>query len=268
MARGRMLSKTLSTSRKFAAVALAAGELGEFCQTLYALLVAHADDFGRLSGDAFTVKHRCHPTSIRGLPEFEAALQQLHDAGLLTRYVVGADVFVEITDFEQHQAGLHKRTASKFPNIPGTSGKLPDIPKNSLLREGKGRELNRREGKGTDARKDARTSPPAAPPRKRPLFEGERLTVFDWQWADCDRTLGTHAEAFDLHAWFFALDAMAVQTGLVIPKRDHGVWLQAQLVAECQRRGLPLRMANGQGDARPTNAELTQQVAKRLGFQV
>ena len=78
---------------------------------------------------------------------------------------------------------------------------------------------------------------------KRPIFVGQKLTVFDWQLDDCVKTLGNCLDQFDLHEWFFALDAAAMQANLVIPKRDGGVWLQAQLVAEAQRRGLPLQMA-------------------------
>lgn len=86
-----------------------------------------------------------------------------------------------------------------------------------------------------DQRADARS--------KRPMFTGQRLTVFEWMLDDCTRTLGAFTEEFDLHAWFFDLDDRAVSAGLVIPKKDGGAWLQAQLVAEAQRRGLPLRMA-------------------------
>lgn len=81
---------------------------------------------------------------------------------------------------------------------------------------------------------------------KRPIFSGQRLTVFEWMLDECIKTLGEHCDAFDLHEWFFALDRLAVDRGLVIPKRDNGVWLQAQLVAEAQRRGLPLRMATAE----------------------
>lgn len=78
---------------------------------------------------------------------------------------------------------------------------------------------------------------------KRPLFTGQRLTVFEWQLDDCMRTLGAYADDFDLHAWFYAVDARLVADGLVIPKRDGGEWLQAQLIDEAQRRGLALKLA-------------------------
>ena len=50
-------------------------------------------------------------------------------------------------------------------------------------------------------------------------------------------------DAFDLHAWFFALDAKCRSDHLVPPLRDGGAWLTGELVKEAQRRGLPLKMA-------------------------
>lgn len=78
---------------------------------------------------------------------------------------------------------------------------------------------------------------------KHPIFKGQRLTVFEWQFSDLECILGEHTNGFDLHEWFFTIDAMAVSKGLVIPKRDGGAWLQDQLVSEAQRRGIPLKMA-------------------------
>jgi uncharacterized protein YdaU (DUF1376 family) len=111
--------------------------------------------------------------------------------------------------------------------------------------------------------------PPLTARSKRPIFSGQRLTVFEWMFDDCDKTLGPHAEAFDLHRFFFDLDARFVADGTVVPKRDGGAVLQAELLAECQRRGLPLHLANGtpDKDARLSPAALTKAVAKRLGFE-
>lgn len=78
---------------------------------------------------------------------------------------------------------------------------------------------------------------------KHPVFTGQRVTVFEWMLTECLGILGTHAEAFDLHAWFYDIDAEAVKGGIVIPKRDRGAWLQEQLVTEAQKRGLPLAFA-------------------------
>jgi hypothetical protein len=89
-------------------------------------------------------------------------------------------------------------------------------------------------------------SPQSGPPtaqRKRPIFTGQRLVVFEWQVDDLTRMLGDHTDGFDLRAWFDALDQQACDSCLVIPQRDSGVWLQAQTLQEAQRRGLPIAVA-------------------------
>jgi hypothetical protein len=149
MARGRMISKSLSTSRKFAQLPKIAGELGEFCQLLFPLIVSHADDHGRMSGDAFTVKFQVFPISPRPEEDFEAAIRHLDTARLIDSYEVGGDKFIQVIEFDSHQTGLHKRIDSKFPEIPGSSRNPPEIPGKEKGREGKGTELNRTEGKGT-----------------------------------------------------------------------------------------------------------------------
>jgi hypothetical protein len=153
MARGRMISKSLSTSEKFGGL-VALGELAEFAQLLYPLLVIHADDYGRLQGDAFTVKLMCLPVSPRPLETFAIALQQLDAADLITWYEVAGKRYIEIVNFDGHQSGLHKRTQSKFPDIPGNSGKFP---------------VKRREGKGT------KDNTPPTPPKRGAYLSRQEL---------------------------------------------------------------------------------------------
>ena len=154
MARGRMLSKSLSTSRKFAALAEELGKLGEFGQALYPLIVTHSDDFGRLEGDPFTIKHLCHPTSPRREEDFATVLMAMNKVQLIVWYEVDGRHYVQIADYERHQTGLHKRTSSRFPDPPGDSGNFPEIPS-----ELKGTELNRTEGKKMAAADAARPAP-------------------------------------------------------------------------------------------------------------
>lgn len=127
LARGRMISKSLSTSQRFAKLTDVAGKLAEFCQSLYPLLTAHSDDFGRLPGDPFTVKHVCHPTSPRRVHEFELALQHLDDVGLIRWYAVDGAHYVQIEKFYQHQTGLTKRTKSRFPACPERFEEVPAV---------------------------------------------------------------------------------------------------------------------------------------------
>ncbi len=133
MARGRFISKSLSTSRKFAGLHQTAGDLAEFSQALYCLLVAHADDFGRLDGDPWTVKHAILPASPRTVTDVTKALALIANAELIAWYdatIPGTDKNVKVVQiqlFDEHQQGLHRRTKSLFPEYPGSSGKLPDL---------------------------------------------------------------------------------------------------------------------------------------------
>jgi hypothetical protein len=123
-----MISKALSTSERFARLFALCPPLAEFAQSLYPLLLAHADDFGREAGDLFTVKHAVHPASPRSTDELARALFALHEAGLIVWYEVQGRRTIQIVKFDDHQSGLHKRTRSQFPAIPGNSGKLPNFP--------------------------------------------------------------------------------------------------------------------------------------------
>jgi hypothetical protein len=121
-------------------------------------MVAHSDDFGRLDGDAFTVKHAVFPTSRRTEAEFEAAIVALHNVGLVTLYRVTTDkLVIQIEQFAAHQPGLSKRTASRFPEVSEGSRELHGAPVNSREIHGtpvNSRELpeqlNRIEEKGTE----------------------------------------------------------------------------------------------------------------------
>lgn len=125
MARGRLILRSLGSSRKFADTRTRAGALGEFAQSLYPLLVACSDDYGRQAGDAFTVKHAVFPTSPRTEVEFDETLDVLHEAGLVVRYEVGGRQVLQIVEFEKGQPNLHKRTGSQFPE---PSGYFPEFP--------------------------------------------------------------------------------------------------------------------------------------------
>src|SRR3954464_3628935 len=109
MARGRLILRTLGSSRKFADTRSVAGKLGEFAQTLYMLLVTTTDDYGRQAGDAFTVKHAVFPTSPRSEAEFDTALAAMRDAGLVVRYHADGRQVLQIVEFGKGQPNLHKR---------------------------------------------------------------------------------------------------------------------------------------------------------------
>lgn len=148
------MSKALSTSEKRAALHQVAGKLAEFCQSIYPLLIAHADDWGCLQGDAFTIKHLVDPTSPRRVGEFEAALVALHNVGLITWYEADAKWYVHIRGWFTHQQLKgHDKDGRKrqYPAPPENPNKIetsaqirPESPK-PALREEKRTELKRTE---------------------------------------------------------------------------------------------------------------------------
>ena len=162
MARGRMISKSLSTSRKWAK--LSTEPLGEFAQSLYPLIIAHSDDFGKMEANPLTVHHLVSPYTKRPHDELAAALLALHRCKLITLYKVGGNTFLQITDFERHQSGLHKRTSSKFPDIPGNSGKYR-VPRGNSREFPP--ELKRREENSTKEHGRAKRARPPLPQKTK-----------------------------------------------------------------------------------------------------
>ena len=74
---------------------------------------------------------------------------------------------------------------------------------------------------------------------KRPIFTGQRFVVFEWMLEDINRILGERQTTeFDVHAWFFDLDARIAKTDIVLQRNDTWAWLQTELVNEAIRRGL------------------------------
>lgn len=204
MARGRMISKSLGCSRKFARLRVEGAGVGLFAQALYPLLIAHSDDFGRQSGDAFTVKHSVWPTAPEDEAAFEAALTAMEAVGLIVRCDANNVAYLQIVNFDEHQQGLHKRTKSRFPEPPGhsakfpalsgNSGAFPDVPGDSA--HVKNRSENPSEEKGIE-QKGKRTKHEPTATRERferfweafPKHEGKEGAFDAWQSIDPDDDL-------------------------------------------------------------------------------
>ncbi len=131
MAQRRMISRNLGSSRKFHAVNARCGKLGDFAQALFPLIIVNADDFGRLEGDAFTVKHKVFPISPKSEEDFETVLQAMSAVGLIRFCEVNGDRYLAVVNFDREQPGLSKRTKSNYPEPPenpGVSGNFPEVP--------------------------------------------------------------------------------------------------------------------------------------------
>jgi hypothetical protein len=132
------------------------------------------------------------------------------------------------------KASARKRKALQDLSVNGSLTTV-ERPLTNIQRpstDKKGEERIREERNGEEVQTTARS--------KRPIFSGQKLTVFEWQLDDCMKTLGTFTDGFDLHSWFGDLDTWALTANVIVPKRDSGVWLHLRLVEEIKRRGLPL----------------------------
>ncbi|WP_341348619.1 DnaD domain protein [Paenibacillus sp. FSL H3-0469] len=142
MAEKRMLSKVISISEKV-------NELPDiFDMLLYTWMIPHADDFGRLAGSPGKIKALVVPMLEKSIKDIRESLHVLDHQGLILWYEVDGERVVQIQQFEKHQQGLHKRTRSKFPDFPGNSGNVQEIPS-----ELKGTELNRTEENRTEEKR-------------------------------------------------------------------------------------------------------------------
>lgn len=162
MASRRMLATSISVSEQVAALR------DDFTRLLFTWMIAHADDWGVLTGSAAKVKALVMPMSDHSMSEVEAAIADMEAHELIWRYA-GPDgrPWVQFRTWEEHQQGLHKRTAPKVPRyadvsgncaepmgytkeIPGNSGNVRELPseQNRIGTEEKRRE---EEGGGADA---------------------------------------------------------------------------------------------------------------------
>ncbi|HEX7038916.1 MAG TPA: hypothetical protein VF202_02260 [Trueperaceae bacterium] len=96
MARGRFISNSISTSKKFARLQSNDHRLA------YLMLVPHVDAEGRhdadtriLAGQVYTLLDLTHD-------QIEAALQDMHRVGLIRLYQVDGETYLEVTNFHEH----------------------------------------------------------------------------------------------------------------------------------------------------------------------
>lgn len=122
MANRRMIPKWLSVSPEFNSVS-------EFAQLLYLMAQPYSDDFGKEDGEPAVVKALVLPMNKRPVEDFESALKELHNAGMIRWYVIVNQKIIFIPTFEDDQTGLNKRTKSKYPDEPNKN--FQEIPRNS-----------------------------------------------------------------------------------------------------------------------------------------
>jgi len=200
MANRRSISKSISLSEQVDLVS-------DQAALLFSWMFPHADDFGRLPGSARKLGALVVPLRLNRpgwtVEDIEGYLAEMEgardEAGvpLLYRYLADGIPVIQLVKFDSHQEGLHKRTRSKFPDptepfpeYPGISGNIREIPASRARAETKGREGNRNEGKGRE--QNGPPIPPAPAPNLysrfekdfgRPLSPTECEQITKWQEA-------------------------------------------------------------------------------------
>jgi len=107
MAKGRMLSKSISTSWKVS-------RLDEFAQLLFTWMIPHTDDFGYLDGMPEVVKALVMPLTKRKTEDFTNALVQMAKVQLIEWYIESGKLIIQIINHDREQTNLHKRTDPRF----------------------------------------------------------------------------------------------------------------------------------------------------------
>src|SRR3990167_9807166 len=111
MAQRRMVSKTISTSKKV-------NRISDKAALLYTWLIPHTDDYGHMDGDAKTVKAIVVPMRRYSLKEVERALIEMEKTDLVRRYSVSGGQFLEVVGFTEFQTFKKDRERTKLYPFP------------------------------------------------------------------------------------------------------------------------------------------------------
>ena len=133
MANRRMIAKSISVSDE-------ANALGDFAALLFTWLIPHSDDYGVIPGSPGRIKALVVPRRKQSEADIEAALEEMRRVGLIYRYHHAGQPYIQLVRFEQHQEGLHKRTAPRNPlynqaEASGSAGDFPEVPAGSVSTE-------------------------------------------------------------------------------------------------------------------------------------
>lgn len=107
-----MISKSISTSQKLARVS-------DFAALLYTWIIPHTDDMGRMDGDNLLIKAKVVPLRKKSALKIECSLRELEKTGLILRYKVLRNTYLQVVDFHFFQT---------FKNDRGRKAEYPPHP--------------------------------------------------------------------------------------------------------------------------------------------
>jgi len=126
MARGRMIDKRISKSKKLASLKF------ERSRTLYFMLLPHLDCEGRYSGDPEEIKEDCVPKLRFSVQQVAESVVDLANVRLLLLYEHEEEPFIQYSRFGDFQVGIRKdrEAPSAIPSplkIRSSSGVTPSL---------------------------------------------------------------------------------------------------------------------------------------------
>jgi len=145
MARGRMIDKRISKSKKLAALK------HDRSRVLYFMMLPHLDCEGRYSGDPEDIKEDCVPKLNFPVKKIAESVIDLANVKLLTLFECKNEAFIQYTRFADFQIGIRKNreAPSSIPSpqkiqsssgVPRTYSALSLSLSLSLRKEGKKKE--------------------------------------------------------------------------------------------------------------------------------
>jgi len=112
MAKGRMLKKNVSTSRRLPELK------SDTCRLLYTWMIPHLDIKGRFSANPYIVKGSVVPRLKHiTIKRIEDCLLDMHEKDVILLYEIDEDKYLELKNFEKHQSLKPEREAkSEIPD--------------------------------------------------------------------------------------------------------------------------------------------------------
>lgn len=109
MARGRFISNSISTSKKFSRL-----ECNDH-RLMYLMLVPHVDADGRHDADPRILNGQVYTLLGLDIERVEAGLNDMREVGLIHLYEVDGDPFLEIVGFLEHNTPHHREKKDLLP---------------------------------------------------------------------------------------------------------------------------------------------------------
>ena len=113
MAKGRMLQNRISKSQKLA------GLSNDTVRLLYTWLLSHLDINGNFYADPVMVNNLVFTRLGHSVKTITTSLDEMADKGLIVRYKINGEVYLNYPDFNEKQPALNpaRETTPEIPNI-------------------------------------------------------------------------------------------------------------------------------------------------------